>query len=327
MKSRLIGTLAASLVALLALSGCSSSSNTEETRIRLDFAYWNPLSLVIKDQGWLEAELADEGIEVEWIQSLGSSTALENLNAEAIDIGSSAGSAVFAARANGALINTVGVFSQPNWGTIVVPANSPIRSVADLAGKTIAAASGTDPYFFLLQALARDGLSSADVEIVNLIHADGQKALENGDVDAWAGLDPLTATSQRTTGSVILVNEPSFNTWGVLNTTEKFLKAKPELVELVLVQYERARAWILANPEAAVDILARDAGLNLEDATRVLNERTNIAVSLIPGETQLAVFRTILPVLVAEDKVKSQEAAELALLELIEDSIARKVAG
>ena len=105
------------------------------------------------------------------------------------------------------------------------------------------------------------------------------------------------------------------------------MKAKPELVELVLVPYERARAWILDNPDAAVDILARDAGLNLEDATRVLNERTNIAVSLIPGEAQLAVFRTILPVLVAEDKVKSQEAAELALLELIEDSIARKVAG
>ena len=327
MKSKLFKSAALAIAGVLALSGCASSSDEALDKLSLDYAYWNPLSLVIKDQGWLETELADEGIEVEWIHSLGSSTALENLNAKAIDIGSTAGSAVFAARANGSELKTVGVFSQPNWGTIVVPAGSEIKSVADLAGKTIAAASGTDPYFFVLQALAREGLSSADVEIVNLIHADGQKALENGDVDAWAGLDPLTATSQRTTGSVILVNEPSFNTWGVLNATEKFLTGHPELVELVLVQYEKARAWINENPEQAVEILARDASLNIEDARTVLTERTNINVSLIPGQVQLDVFKTILPVLVAEDKVKSQEAAELALTELIDDSIATKVAG
>lgn len=327
MSKKLSKAAALAVATSLALSGCAAGGDPELDKIGLDFAYWNPLSLVIKDQGWLEAELADQGIEVEWIHSLGSSTALENLNAEAIDIGSSAGSAIFAARANGATLKTVGVFSQPNWGTIVVPANSDIKSVSDLAGKTIAAASGTDPYFFVLQALAREGLSSSDVTIVNLIHADGQKALENGDVDAWAGLDPLTATSQRTTGSVILVNEPSFNTWGVLSATEKFLDAHPDLVELVLVQYERARAWIAENPEQAIEILARDAGLNVEDATTVLSERTKIDVSLIPGEVQLDVFRTILPVLVNEDKVKSQEAAELALQELIDDSIARKVVG
>lgn len=327
MKSKFLKSATLAIAAALALSGCAGTSDEALDKLSLDYAYWNPLSLVIKDQGWLEAELEAQGIEVEWIHSLGSSTALENLNAEAIDIGSTAGSAVFAARANGAELKTVGVFSQPNWGTIVVPADSEIKSVADLAGKTIAAASGTDPYFFVLQALAREGLSSADVEIVNLIHADGQKALENGDVDAWAGLDPLTATSQRTTGSVILVNEPSFNTWGVLNSTEKFLTAHPDLVELVLVQYEKARAWINENPEQSVEILARDASLNIEDARTVLTERTNINVSLIPGQVQLDVFKTILPVLVAEDKVKSQEAAELALDELIDDSIATKVAG
>ncbi len=327
MTNKLFRPTALAIVGLLALSGCSSSSDEALDKLSLDYAYWNPLSLVIKDQGWLEEALADDGIEVEWIQSLGSSTALENLNAEAIDIGSTAGSAVFAARANGAELKTIGVFSQPNWGTIVVPANSEIKTAADLAGKTIAAASGTDPYFFLLQALSREGLSSKDVEIVNLIHADGQKALESGDVDAWAGLDPLTATSQRTTGSVILVNEPSFNTWGVLNSTEKFLAGHPELVEEVLIQYQRARTWILENPDQAVEILARDASLNIEDARTVLTERTKIDVPLVPGQVQLDVFKTILPVLVAEDKVKSQEAAELALKELIDAAIATKIAG
>jgi len=222
-------------------------------------------------------------------------------------------------------INTIGVFSQPNWASLVVAKDSTITKVSELAGKKIAATSGTDPYFFLLQTLDEAGLTSADVEIVNLAHADGQKALENGDVDVWSGLDPLTATSEKNAGSKIIYSNPGFNSWGVLNARAKFLASNPELVEIVLLQYERARAWILANQDKAAQILAREAQLDDDVATKVLTERTNVDVSLIPGVTQLAVFRIITPVLVAEGKIKSQEAADLAIKTLINDSIAKKV--
>lgn len=324
---RLSKSVAALSVALFALTGCAAgeSAPAESKVLKIDFAYWNPLSLVIKDQGWLEEELAADGYTVEWILSAGSSKAIENLNAEAIDIASSAGAAAVAARANGVALTTVGVFSQPNWASVVVGKDSDIASVADLKGKKVAAASGTDPYFHLLQALAEAGLSASDLEIVNLIHADGQKALESGDVDAWAGLDPLTATSELTAGSKIIYNNPNFASWGVLNTTDKFLAEKPELVELVLGQYERARQWIIDNPDDAVAILARDAQLDAEVARKVLLERTNIAVSLVPGSTQLAVWKTISSVLVAEGAIKSQEAADEALATIINDSIAKKI--
>lgn len=307
-------------------SGASNEEGTLEV-LRLDYAYWNPLSLVIRDQGWLEEELASQGIEVEWILSAGSSTALANLNARAIDVASSAGSAVFAARANGAPVKTIGVFSQPFWASIVVPAGSDVQSVADLKGRTVAAASGTDPYFFLLQALSEAGLSTSDVEVVNLIHADGQRALEGGDVEVWAGLDPLTATSERTAGSQVLYSNPDFNTWGVLSVDERFLTAQPDTVRLVLETYERARAWILANPDEAVAILAREASLDEDDARKVLLERTRIDVSLVPGASQLAVFEIILPVLVAEAGVRSEEAGRAALDELIDDTLAKQVVG
>jgi sulfonate transport system substrate-binding protein len=329
--NRLRTSIAAIAVSLLALTGCAAGEGAQTVTaegskvLRLDYAYWNPLSLVIRDQGWLESELEAEGFEVQWILSAGSSTALENLNAEAIDIGSTAGSAAFAAHANGVQINTIGVFSQPNWASLVVAKDSTITKVSELAGKKIAATSGTDPYFFLLQTLDEAGLTSADVEIVNLPHADGQKALENGDVDVWSGLDPLTATSEKNAGSKIIYSNPGFNSWGVLNARSKFLASNPELVEIVLLQYERARAWILANQDKAAQILAREAQLDDDVATKVLTERTNVDVSLIPGETQLAVFRIITPVLVAEGKIKSQEAADLAIKTLINDSIAKKV--
>ncbi len=343
MFRRLSTALASLAASVLVLAGCvagegpantsspAPSGNEDSTSsatidvLRLDYAYWNPLSLVIRDQGWLESDLAEQGIEVEWIQSAGSNVALQNLNARAIDIASSAGSAVFAARANGAPVKTIGVFSQPFWASIVVPAGSDIQGVADLKGRTIAATSGTDPYFFLLQALATAGLSTSDVEVINLIHADGQRALEGGDVDAWAGLDPLTATSERTAGSQVIYSNPDFNTWGVLSVDERFLAAHPELVLLVLETYERARQWILDNPDAAVDILTREASLDRSDATKVLLERTRIDVSLVPGSAQRSVFEIILPVLVAEGGVRGEDAGLLALDELIDDSFAKRV--
>jgi len=341
MLSRMSKTLALAVSTVLVAVGCvagegpssgaSSSSGGENANavsvLRLDYAYWNPLSLVIRDQQWLEQELSEQGIEVEWILSAGSSKALENLNANAIDIGSSAGSAVFAARANGAALKTVGVFSQPYWASLVVAKDSPIDSLEDLKGTTIAAASGTDPYFFLLQALAEVGLSSNDAEVVNLIHGDGQKALESGDVDVWAGLDPLTATSERTAGSRILYSNPDYNSWGVLNTTESFLAQHPDLVLIVLKAYERARLWIAENEDEAVAILATEASLDPADARKVLLERTRLDVSLVPGADQLRVFEVILPVLVAEARVRTEEDGQRALGDLIDDTLAKQVTG
>jgi sulfonate transport system substrate-binding protein len=327
--NKLKAAAAVAVASLLALTGCvageSAPAAEENQLLRIDYAYWNPLSLVIKDQGWLEEELSANGYSVEWILSAGSSKAIENLNAEALDIASSAGAAAVAARANGVALTTIGVFSQPNWASIVVANNSTIATVADLKGKKVAAASGTDPYFHLLQSLAEVGLSASDLEIVNLSHADGQKALEAGDVEAWAGLDPLAATSELTAGSKIIYNNPAFASWGVLNATDKFLAAKPEIVEIVLAQYQRARQWILDNPDGAVEILAREAQLDPAVASKVLLERTNIDVSIVPGATQLAVWTTISKVLVAEGAIKSQEAADEALKTIINDSIAKKV--
>lgn len=335
MFAKVIRSALATVAAAVLVTGCVAGEGADSQTgagdspevLRLDYAYWNPLSLVIRDQGWLEEDLADEGMSVEWVLSAGSSVALQNLNARAIDVASSAGSAVFAARANGAPVKTIGVFSQPFWASIVVRGDSDIASVSDLEGATIAAASGTDPYFFLLQALAEAGLSTADVEVVNLIHADGQRALEGGDVDVWAGLDPLTATSERTAGTRVIYQNPDFNTWGVLSVDERFLEAEPDLVRTVLEAYERARQWILDNPDQAVEILAREASLDPADAKTVLLERTRIDVSLVPGQTQRAVFEVILPVLVEEAGVRSAADGERALDELIDGTIARAVVG
>lgn len=289
---------------------------TQGGTLNLDFATYNPLSLIIRDQGWLEAALADQGIAVNWVQSAGSNKANEALRAGAIDVGSTAGSAALLARANGSPIQVIDIYTQPEWAAIVIPAGSSIASVADLAGKNIAATKGTDPYFFLLQALEEAGVSLNDVTIQNLQHADGWAALQNGAVDAWAGLDPIMAGAEAA-GASLLYRNIGFNSYGFLNATESFLQTKPDVAQTVVDAYEKARAWAIANPEETAALLAEVSGLDVAIATKVITERTNIAVDPVPGQTQIDVLTKIGPVFVESGDVVDQAAIDAALASIV----------
>ena len=71
--------LAAGLAFLAGLAAGSPVRAQVPDTITLDWAYYNPVSLVLKQEGWLEEELAADGIAVRWVQSLGSNKALEFL--------------------------------------------------------------------------------------------------------------------------------------------------------------------------------------------------------------------------------------------------------
>ena len=285
----------------------------------IDYATYNPLSLVIKDKGWLESGLAAQKVTVNWVKSAGSNKANEALRADAIDVGSTAGSAALLARSNGSPIQVIDIFSQPEWAAIVVPKGSPITSVADLKGKKIAATKGTDPYFFLLQALETAGLKPSDVTVEVLQHADGWAALQNGSVDAWAGLDPIMAGAEEA-GAKLLYRNVAFNSYGFLDATETFIKDKPDLAQAVVDAYEQARAWAKAHPDETAAILAKEAGLDAALAGRVIKERTNLGVDPVPGAAQIAVLSKIGPIFVASGDVKTQAEIDAALGSLVNAS-------
>ncbi|WP_353814534.1 aliphatic sulfonate ABC transporter substrate-binding protein [Agromyces sp. SYSU T00266] len=310
----------------LLLSGCVAGENQsaeavaegdslEGQALNIDFATYNPLSLIIKDQGWLEAE----GLEVTWVQSAGSNKANEALRAGAIDVGSTAGSAALLARANGSPIKTIDIYSQPEWSAIVAGPDSEIDEVSDLKGKTVAATKGTDPYFFLLQTLEAEGLSPDDITVENLQHADGWAALQNGAVDAWAGLDPIMAGAE-VAGATLIYRNVDFNSYGFLNATESFLEEKPALAQLVIDAYEQARAWAAENPEETAAILAEVAGLDESIASKVILERSNLDVDPVPGDAQVALLEKIGPVFVELGDVAAQDQVDEALATLIDDS-------
>jgi sulfonate transport system substrate-binding protein len=100
--------------------------------IKLDWAYYNPLSLVLKEKGWLEEEFKKDGIKIEWAQSLGSNKALELLRSKSVDFGSTAGAAALLGRANGNPIKAIYVYSNPEWTALVTGPNSGIQRIQDL---------------------------------------------------------------------------------------------------------------------------------------------------------------------------------------------------
>jgi sulfonate transport system substrate-binding protein len=274
---RLFGALSA-----LLLVGCSSPE--KPTTIRVDYATYNPLSLLLKDSGELERELGKDGIAVEWVKSLGSNKALELLSSDSVDFGSTAGAAALIAKANKNPIRAIYVYSKPEWTALVTRADSSITSIADLKGKKVAVTRGTDPFVFLLRALDSAGLSENDVELVPLQHADGKLALERGDVQAWAGLDPLMASAEIDGGARLFYRNPDWNTYGVLNVREAFAEHYPAYVERVLGAYERTHARALAAPDELRASLVREAHLSDPVAARVL-ARTDLSSTAI-GEPQ-----------------------------------------
>ena len=254
------------------------------TEIRIDWATYNPVSLVLKERHLLEDAFAADKITIRWVQSAGSNKALEFLNAGSIDFGSTAGAAALIGKVNGNPLKSIYVYSRPEWTALVTGKDSAIKTVADLKGQRVAVTRGTDPHIFLVRALAEAGMSEKDVKLVLLQHPDGRTALERGDVAAWAGLDPMMAAAEIESGARLFYRKPEANTWGILNVREEFAAANPGLVRKVLTVYETARKWALANTPALLDLMAAANKLSPAVNARQL-ERTDMSSGLI-GEKQ-----------------------------------------
>ena len=252
--------------------------------INIDWATYNPVSMILKDKGWLEKEFEKDGIKVRWVQTLGSNKALEFLNAGSIDFGSTAGSAALVAKINGNPIKAIYVYSRPEWTALVTRKDSAISKIADLKGKRVAVTRGTDPHIFLVRALLSAGLSEKDIQPVLLQHPDGKTALIRGDVDAWAGLDPMMAQAEIEDGAKLFYRNAAAYTWGILIVREQFAKDHPDLVKRVLAVYEQARKYSLAHYDELKAVFIAVTKLSDTVVDKQLKERTGLTYNKIGAQ-------------------------------------------
>ncbi|MBY5808987.1 sulfonate ABC transporter substrate-binding protein [Rhizobium leguminosarum] len=164
--------------------------------VRIGYQKYGTLVL-LKGKGTLEKKLGSIGYTVEWTEFPGGPQLLEALNAGAVDFGSTGETPpIFAQAANAPLFYIAHEPPAPRGEAILVPKDSPIKSVAELKGKKVAFNKGSNVHYLLVKALEEVGLTYEDVEPSFLAPADGRAAFEKGAVDAWVIWDPFQAAAE-----------------------------------------------------------------------------------------------------------------------------------
>lgn len=318
-------TFFARTASALALTFAAFYSQAEALpTLSLDYAYYAPESLIVKKNHWLEDELKAQGTDVRWVLSRGSNNSLEFLNSGSTQFALTSSISAFVSRTNGQPVKAVYSYLWYVPSLLLVQKDSPLKSIDELKGKKIAATKGTDPYFFLLRALEANQLKPSDVNIVHLQHPDGRTALEQGRVDAWAGLDPHMAAGQLA-GDKVLYSNDKFGVAAFLNTNEKFLAEHPDTVKQVIAAYDKARRWIIANPDEAVKVIAAETKLP-EPVIKLQLSRYDLTKP-IPGEAHLNAIKPVIPLLQQDKILRSGTDPDKALNTLVDSALAQQVVG
>ncbi len=160
--------------------------------------------VIARQQAILEKHFAAKQISIKWIEFTSGPPLLEAMSTGSVDLGAVGDTPpIFAQAANA---NIVYVAGSPitNGQGILVPANSTIRSIADLKGKRIGFAKGTSAHNVLIATLEKAGLTYADITPVYLSPPDAGPAFANGSIEAWAIWDPYFAIGEKKQNGRIL---------------------------------------------------------------------------------------------------------------------------
>ncbi|QXQ07140.1 ABC transporter substrate-binding protein [Sphingosinicellaceae bacterium] len=163
---------------------------------------------------------------VEWATFPNAAPLLEALNAGAIDTGIGGDAAFIPAMASGAAIKTIGAQKYTGLGSVlVVRGDSSMRSLADMAGKTIATTRGSIAHNFVLATLEKQGRPFDAVRLAFMPPSDGLAALQSGAVDAWAVWDP-NATVAAQGGARIIHAEGYVTSYTLLFASDGAISSK-----------------------------------------------------------------------------------------------------
>jgi len=253
--------VAAGLALLAPLAAAQSPAPGELLRI----GYQKSASLLAlqKAQGTLEQKLAPLGVAPKWVEFPAGPQLLEGLNVGAVDVGFVGEAPPIFAQAAGANFVYIGFDpAAPEAEAIVVPKDSPIKSVAELKGKKVALNKGSNVHYLLVRALAAAGVSYADITPVFLPPADARAAFERGAVDAWVIWDPFLAAVQKQSQARLLADGRGLvNNYAYYLAERGYAQRRPQVVQALFDDsVDRAR-WLKANIKAAAALLAPIQGL------------------------------------------------------------------
>ena len=273
---------------------------------------------ILKGRGTLGRRLAPLGVKVTWTEFNAGPVQLEALNVGSIDFGD-VGEAppIFAQAARAPLVYAGATVPRPALEAVIVPKDSPIRSVADLKGKRVAYNKGSNVQYFLVKLLEKNGLKYGDVQSVFLAPADARAAFERGSVDAWIIWDPFLAAAQKTLDARLLADAT-----GVVNnrayyfTSRDFATKNTDVLRIAIEEVNAIDTWASKNKEAAAVELSAVLGLD-KSITELYLNRARFGTAPVTREIlaeQQAIADTFFDLKLIPKKLNLLHAAPVDLL-------------
>jgi len=272
-----------------------AATPTEQTRVlRVGYQKSSTVLNLLKHQGTLEETLEPEGIRVEWSEFAAGPQMLEALNVGSIDFAYTGETPpVFAQAADAPLVY---VAYEPVGGSaeaILVREDSPIQTVEDLRGKTVALNKGSNVHYLLVRALEEAGIEYSDIETVFLPPGDARPAFEQGVLDAWVIWDPFQAAAETSTNARILVDGKDLvANHGYFLSTRNYVDQNPDLIEKILEELRKTADWAEDNSSEVASFLSDELGidkpsLELAETRRGYGVRP-ITDEIVKGQQQIA---------------------------------------
>ncbi|MCK1358161.1 sulfonate ABC transporter substrate-binding protein [Bradyrhizobium sp. 199] len=259
----------------------SAQSAVKEIRI----GYQKTGVLVIaRQQASLEKHFTALGIDVKWIEFSSGPPMMEAMNVGSVDFGAVGDSPpVFAQAAGAAIVYAAG---QPitNGQGILVPKDSPIRTIADLKGKRIGFTKGSSAHNIVVQTLEKAGLTYADITPVYLTPPDAGPAFANGSIEAWAIWDPYFAIGETKQGGRILINSREVtktNSFYIAN--REFARNHGAILQQIVDVTAAAGRWAEQHRDEVAKSLAAITGVPL-DIQAVAAKRANFVVGPVTDD-------------------------------------------
>jgi len=208
------------------------------------------------------------GYDIQWSEFPAAAPLAEALNAGAVDSGPIGDAPLIFALAAGTRVKAIGANRSDSYGTaVLVRPDSPLRSAADLKGRSVATNRGSIGHYVTLKAITAAGLRPEDVNLRFLAPADAKLALTQGSVDAWATWEPYTALAETSGHARVLASGRNLLPGlSYLAATDAAIAAKRPVLQDFLLRVVRAQQWSYRNVDAFSATLARIIGIPPEAA-------------------------------------------------------------
>ncbi len=278
-------------VAAVVLAGCGTQAESTSVPAPVSAEELSKVTLKVGDQkGGSRALLTAAGLlddvpyKIEWSSFTSGPPLLEAVSAGGVDIGRVGNTPpIFAAAANAELRAVSSSAGGVAGDALLVPADSSLRDVADLRGKTIGVAKGSSAHGQVLLNLREAGLSTEDVELSFLQPADAYGAFNQGQLDAWAVWDPYTAQAILDTGARVLADGTGVSngyTFLVASTGALGDAGLNSAIRDYVVRHAKAEQWSDGHRGEWAQAYAEETGLAVEVTRGVAENGPDVPVPL-----------------------------------------------